>query len=113
MNIHHTIDYIEFAGKPMLETKAFYTTVFGWSFTDYGPDYTAFESATVSGGFDASVDPGASPLVILYSEKLVATREAVMAAGGRIVKEIFAFPGGRRFHFADPAGNILAVWSAL
>lgn len=105
------IDYVEFASGDLAATKAFYAGAFGWSFTDYGPDYAAFE-AGLDGGFqgDAAEAP-ARPLVILYADDLEAMQARVEAAGGAIAKPIFAFPGGRRFHFTDPAGNELAVWS--
>ena len=107
------LDYIELpaVGATLDRAKAFYSQAFGWAFTDYGPTYAAFNEG-LDGGFqaDASESP-AAPLPILYSEDLEASLEAVTAAGGTIVKPIFAFPGGRRFHFRDPAGNELAVWS--
>jgi predicted enzyme related to lactoylglutathione lyase len=106
------LDYLELAaGAGTLDrVKAFYATAFSWSFTDYGPTYAAF-SEGLDGGFqsDASELP-AKPLPVLYAEDLEATLAAVEAAGGKIVRPIFSFPGGRRFHFTDPAGNELAVW---
>ncbi|SMH41477.1 VOC family protein [Mesorhizobium australicum] len=106
------LDYLELsaAGGSMDSVKAFYASVFGWSFTDYGPTYAAFDEG-LEGGFQADkADAPAKPLPVLYSENLEETFEAVEAAGARIVLPIFSFPGGRRFHFADPAGNELAVW---
>ena len=110
---HHTIDYIEFGATDIPKTKAFYSAVFGWRFTDYGPDYVAFECAQPvgGGGFTTERKPGTSPLVVLYSRALEATFASVKANGGAIVKEIFPFPGGRRFHFTDPNGNEISVWS--
>jgi uncharacterized protein len=110
---HHAIDYIEIAVTDLDAAKAFYATAFGWSFNDYGPDYAGIQGAAREvGGLrrDAEVVAG-GPLVVLYSEDLERSVEAVTAAGGTIVEPISAFPGGRRFHFADPAGNELAVWS--
>jgi uncharacterized protein len=110
---HHTIDYIEIAVTDMDAAKAFYASAFGWSLVDYGPDYAGIQGeGREAGGLrrDPEVRPG-GPLVILYSEDLEASVEAVTAAGGKIVEPIYSFPGGRRFHFADPAGNELAVWS--
>ncbi len=103
------LDYIEMAATTgtMDHVKAFYSSAFGWTFTDYGPDYAAFDEG-LEGGFQAQVP--AKPLPILYSEELESTLRAVEEAGGTIVKPIFSFPGGRRFHFTDPAGNELAVW---
>lgn len=106
------IDYIEFAVLDIEEAKSFYSEVFGWSFTDYGPDYTSFADGRLAGGFFSaeSVTPG-GPLVVVYAVDLEALEKAVVASGGTIVKEIFEFPGGRRFHFRDPSGYVLAVWS--
>src|SRR4051794_25375034 len=106
------LDYLEFpaTGATLDRTKAFYSQAFGWAFTDYGPTYAAFDEG-LDGGFQADApDAPAAPLPILYSEELEATLAAVTAAGGAILKPIFSFPGGRRFHFRDPAGNELAVW---
>lgn len=109
---HNKIDYIEFPAKDLAAVKSFYTSVFGWEFTDYGPSYTSFSDGRLTGGFDTSITASqGSILVILYSEKLEETKEKVITAGGKITKDIFSFPGGRRFHFIDPTGNELAVWS--
>jgi len=106
------IDYIEFPAIDVAKTKSFYEQVFGWKFTDYGPDYTSFEDGRISGGFtrEGKVTQG-GPLVVIYARDLAATEKKVRDAGGVIVKDAFPFPGGRRFHFADPSGNELAVWS--
>jgi len=106
------IDYIEFPVADVAIAKRFYSSVFGWIFTDYGPDYTSFADGRLSGGFrggEAAVPGG--PLVVIYATDLAAVEVAVIAAGGRITQPIFAFPGGRRFHFRDPCGHELAVWS--
>ena len=106
------IDYIEFPAADIARTKAFYIRVFGWKFTDYGPDYTSFEDGRLAGGFwKADEVTGGGPLVVIYAVDLAGMEAEVRAEGGRIVKEIFSFPGGRRFHFTDPSGNELAVWS--
>lgn len=105
------IDYVELPGGDLGAVKAFYGAAFGWSFTDYGPEYAAF-SEGLDGGFDATPgDAAPQPLVVLYAHDLDAMADKVTAAGGQITKPIFPFPGGRRFHFADPAGNEMAVWS--
>lgn len=106
------IDYVEFGAADLPKAKAFYATAFGWVFVDYGPAYAALDAAAsgLDGGFQ-SAEPKAPPLVILYADDLEAMVERVTAAGGTIVRPIFSFPGGRRFHFRDPAGNELAVWS--
>ena len=110
---HHAIDYVEITVTDMDAAKAFYASAFGWSLTDYGPEYAGIQGdGSEQGGLrlDSAVQRG-GPLVILYSEDLEATLDAVTAAGGTIVNPIESFPGGRRFHFGDPAGNELAVWS--
>lgn len=106
------LDYVEMqaAGGSLDSVKAFYSAAFGWTFTDYGPSYSAF-SEGVDGGFDGATSRDTKPLPVLYSENLERSLNAVIEAGGRIVRPIFTFPGGRRIHFADPAGNELAVWS--
>lgn len=102
------VDYVELPGGELSQVKAFYGAAFSWTFTDYGPDYAAFEEG-LDGGFAAG--EAQKPLVVLYAHDLEAMEAKVRAAGGAIVKPIFSFPGGRRFHFTDPAGNELAVWS--
>ena len=106
------VDYVEFAATDLAGIKKFYTAVFGWTFTDYGPDYTSFHDGRLAGGFYAApqITTG-GPLVVMYATDLDAVEAAVKKSGGTIVKDAFEFPGGRRFHFADPAGNVLAVWS--
>src|SRR5688572_8490289 len=112
------INYIELPAGDMAGTQRFYRDVFGWKFTDYGPDYASFSAAEagVDGGFraDGEVKPAPADtgvLVVLYAGDLEATLDRVRGAGAAIVKPIFSFPGGRRFHFRDPSGNELAVWS--
>lgn len=106
------IDYIELNVKDVEAAKRFYGEAFGWEFTDYGPTYCEFRDGRMTGGFNAEreVTPG-GPLVILYSIDLEAAEAAVQGAGGKIVEPIYSFPGGRRFHFSDPSGNVLAIWS--
>ena len=117
MDNHGKITYVELAARDISATKAFFTEVFGWSFEDFGPDYTAFAGQGVDGGFFKS-DLASSPdsggaLVVIYSHGLEATQATIEAAGGTIVRPIFPFPGGRRFHFTEPSGNEFAVWSDL
>lgn len=104
------IDYVEMAGGDLAATKAFYAEAFGWAFQDYGPEYAAY-SEGLDGGFHAHADAVTKPLVVLFAENLEEAENRVRAAGATILKPIFSFPGGRRFHFRDPAGNELAVWS--
>jgi hypothetical protein len=108
---HHRIDYIELAAPDLGAAKAFYTETFGWSFTDWGDDYTAFKDGRLDGGFRRGEVTVGGPLVILFSADLERSAAAVEANGGTIAEPIFSFPGGRRFHFKDPSGNVLAVWS--
>lgn len=115
---HHALDYVELAATDLHAAKDFYGAAFGWRFTDYGPgpDYVGIQGADGSGaevgGFrrEDTVVPG-GPLVLLYSEDLEASVEAVRAAGGTVTQGPYAFPGGRRFHFRDPSGNELGVWA--
>lgn len=111
MKVHEQIQYVEFLSNNLSRIKEFYSKAFGWKFTDFGSEYTAFSGEHVEGGFTIGEPQKGSVLVILYSEKLEETLEKVRKARGEIVKEIFGFPGGRRFHFSDPDGNELAVWS--
>ena len=106
------IDYIEMGVADLERSKAFYGTAFGWTFTDYGPAYCEFSDGRLHGGFTTGTQPRpGGPLVILYGVDLANLRDRVVAAGGCIVKPIFDFPGGRRFHFLDPDGYELGVWS--
>lgn len=107
------IDYIELNVRDLARTKAFYGSAFGWKLTDYGPGYCAFSDGRLEGGFttDGKPAPGGGPLVILYADDLEGMQRRIESAGGTIVKAIFPFPGGRRFHFGDPDGYELAVWS--
>lgn len=105
------IDYVEMPGADMPALKGFYQRAFGWTFTDYGPDYAAY-SEGLDGGFDGDAATRiAKPLVVLYAHDLEAMAAKVEASGGAVTSPIFSFPGGRRFHFTDPSGNELAVWS--
>lgn len=113
MAAHHKVDYIEFQTTDRAATRAFFASVFGWSYQEYGDNYTAILDAGLDGGFyDAEeVAQASTMLVIFYSDALEETREAVLEAGGELTREIFSFPGGRRFHFREPGGNEFAVWS--
>jgi uncharacterized protein len=108
------IDYIEFPAKNPEELKAvttFYSAAFGWPYKEWGDDYSDTQGSGVSSGVNASEGRPSMPLVVLYAKDLEATMQSVIKAGGKITQDISAFPGGRRFHFYDPAGNELAVWS--
>jgi len=110
---NNRIDNIEFNVADIARSKRFYGDVFGWTFTDYGPTYSEFTDGRLTGGFTTgeAVRPG-GPLVILYGDDLAATRQRITAAGGRISRDEFTFPGGSRFHFTDLDGYELAVWAA-
>ncbi len=115
MNEHEKINYVEFPSKDIPLTKEFFTNVFHWQFEDYGPEYAAFHNAGLEGGFfqsdlTSSAKNGGA-LIVFYSSDLESTQIKITDAGGAIVKPIFEFPGGRRFHFSDPNGNEYAVWS--
>lgn len=106
------IDYVELNVADVARAKKFYGEAFGWSFKDYGPDYCEFGDGRLTGGFAKGAASGSGgPLVILYARDLDAVQKRIEAAGGRIVQPAYDFPGGRRFHFADPDGYQLAVWS--
>lgn len=107
------IDYIELQVDDVGVAKTFYSAVFDWKFTDYGPDYSSFEDGRLAGGLRGGegAPTRGGVLVVIYARALEAMRDAIVFSGGKIVAEIFDFPGGRRFHFTDPAGNELAVWS--
>lgn len=117
MPADRTINYVELPAADLDATEAFYSGAFGWTFVDYGPEYRAFNDGSFDGGFRKSnqvskSDENGAALVVLYAEDLEATEAVVREHGGRICCPIFSFPGGRRFHFLDPHGNELAVWSA-
>lgn len=108
------LDYLELGATDLVASKAFYAEVFGWTFQDFGDEYAAFELGHINGGLTtmrAVAPENAGALVVFYAQDLEGTEARIVAAGGRIVRPTFDFPGGRRFHFADPAGNELAVWS--
>ena len=108
------LDYVEFASTDPAASRAFFGQVFGWSFVDYGPDYTAFDDGRLQGGFfrgtPCTTDAG-SALLVIYADDLAPMQAAVLAHGGRVIKPVFAFPGGSRFQFVEPGGNELAAWS--
>ncbi len=115
MRQHHVLDYVEFPCRDLTSTKLFFEAAFDWVFTDYGEEYTAFSCSGLEGGFyfseQASASSSGSALLVFYSDDLEASQAAVIKHGATIVKPIFEFPGGRRFHFAEPSGNEFAVWS--
>jgi len=116
-NIDLKINYIELPAADFDAIESFYHQAFDWHFVDYGSEYRAFHDDRLDGGFyrsdNRSVAASGAALVILYALELESARERVIAAGGQIGTDIFSFPGGRRFHFLDPHGNELAVWSDI
>jgi predicted enzyme related to lactoylglutathione lyase len=115
MNKHEKINYVEFPARDISKTKTFFSDAFGWEFEDFGPEYTAFSDQGLDGGFfksDQCVSTeNGSALIVFFSSNIDSTQSKVEAAGGKIIKPIFTFPGGRRFHFSDPNGNEYAVWT--
>ena len=114
MSDHHHFNYIELPTTDMAAMKTFYSAVFGWNYVDYSTSYAAITDAGMDGGFDAAAERKPSDqgvLVVIYSDNPERTAKAVSAAAGEITVPMFSFPGGRRFHFKDPSGNELAVWT--
>jgi predicted enzyme related to lactoylglutathione lyase len=115
MNEHEKINYVEFPAADIQATKDFFVKVFEWAFEDFGPEYTAFTNQGLDGGFYKSdlksVTIDGAALIVFYSRDLEATQAKIEKAGAAIVKPMFSFPGGRRFHFTEPSGNEFAVWS--
>ncbi len=115
MNEHEKLNYVEFPARDLPGTQAFFGKAFNWTFEDFGPDYCAFSGQGLDGGFYRSElyssTQGGAALLVFYSDDLEATQAKITQAGGRIEKPVFAFPGGRRFHFSEPSGNEFAVWS--
>lgn len=115
MKQHEKINYVEFPASDLEATRSFFKREFNWHFEDYGPEYSSFSGQGLDGGFYQSdrcscTDEGGA-LVVFYSNDLDSTQAQIENAGGKITKAIFSFPGGRRFHFTEPSGNELAVWS--
>ena len=117
MSAHKKLNYVEFAAADLIATKAFFSAVFDWQFIDYGPEYTSFsaDTAGLDGGFYqaplSSLTQHGAALLVFYSENIAQTQAKVEQYGGSIIKPIFDFPGGCRFHFTEPSGNEFAVWS--
>jgi len=109
------VDYIELPARDFDSVQSFYEKAFNWTFTDYGPEYRALNDGKIDGGFyksgHRSATENGAAFIVLYTINLEQTKETVISSGGKIVKDIFSFPGGQRFHFTDPNGNELAVWS--
>lgn len=117
MNTHEKINYVEFPSKNIENTKRFFIEAFGWSFEDFGSEYSAFSDEGIDGGFYkadlCSSSSVGSALIVFFSQNIEDTKAKIEKAGGKINKEIFSFPGGRRFHFCEPSGNEFAVWTDI
>lgn len=115
MRNENRIDYVELPAQDLDRAEAFYASTFGWTFENYGPDYRAFSDGRLDGGFYrselAASQQRGSALMVFFAADLEGTRQRVIDNGASISTEIFTFPGGRRFHFKDPNGNEMAVWS--
>ena len=115
MNAHEKINYVEFPSHDIDKTKSFFKSAFGWEFDDFGPEYTAFSNQGLDGGFFTSelrsTTANGGALIVFFSDDLERTQSKIENAGGVVIKPIFSFPGGRRFHFQEPSGNEFAVWS--
>ncbi len=111
----NAIDYIEIPSRDPVLSKTFFVALFRWKFTDYGPDYTSFEDGRLSGGFFrspiVSATASGGTLVVFYTPDLAKTRDRALKLGATVTRDIFDFPGGRRFHFTEPGGSELAIWS--
>ncbi len=105
------IDYVEFASEELEQTEAFFKNAFGWEFVEYGDDYRDIQGAGIGGGLERA--KRVPPLVVLKSDDLEKDRERILEAGAELVKDIFEFPGGRRFEFREPGGNLMAVWQEV
>ncbi len=116
------LDYIELPAPELEATKAFYTKAFGWTWTDYGPTYAASQDTSPEIGLNAlaEVSPpcqdgaenGVGPLILMSTDRIEEAQAAVEEAGGRITSAPYPYPGGRRFHVADPSGNILGIYQS-
>jgi len=113
MSVEKRIDYVEIPVIDLEKTREFFVALFGWEFTEYGPDYFSFDDGRLVGGIRRSEEPAPANgvLIVFFSEDLERDYERVKELGATISQETFAFPGGRRFHFADPAGTEFAIWS--
>lgn len=115
MRAEHQIDYVEIPVTDLAKTREFFSSLFGWSFQEWGDDYMSFNDGRLDGGFRRSPEaaPSNGALLVFYSRDLEHDLKRVEALGGGISQSIFSFPGGRRFHFVDPAGTEYAMWSEL
>ncbi|MDH3615081.1 MAG: VOC family protein [Gammaproteobacteria bacterium] len=114
MSAENRIDYVEIPVTDLKRTREFFSSLFGWSFQEWGDDYMSFNDGGLDGGFRRSTEPAPTTgvLLVFYSENLERDVDRVKDLGATISQDIFSFPGGRRFHFVDPVGTEYAMWSA-
>jgi predicted enzyme related to lactoylglutathione lyase len=114
MRAENRIDYVEIPVTDPVRARAFFASLFGWDFQEWGPDYFSFSDGRLDGGLRRADRPAAASgvLLVFYSDDLVRDTKRITELGGTISQDIFEFPGGRRFHFVDPVGNEYAMWSA-
>lgn len=114
-SVPNTLDYVEIPSRDVRKSRAFFEALAGWRFTDYGPDYSSFEDGRINGGFfnsdKVSSYASGATLAVLYTEHLEGQRDLAVKLGATVTRDIFSFPGGRRFHFAEPGGSEFAIWS--
>lgn len=113
MNVENQINYVEIPATDLKKARDFFEAMFGWEFTEWGPDYLSFNDGRLDGGLRGSDIPAPAHgvLLVFYSDDLERDLERVQQLGASISEDIFSFPGGRRFHFVDPVGNEFAIWS--
>ncbi len=115
ISLPNTVDYVETPSRDLPKTKAFFTALFGWQFTEYGPDYLDYSDGRTTGGFyrseKVSSYEGGATIAVIYTEHLETLRDRAKELGATITRDIFSFPGGRRFHFTEPGGSEFAIWS--
>jgi len=114
VSAENRIDYVEIPVTDLKRTREFFSSLFGWSFQEWGDDYMSFNDGGLDGGFRRSTEPAPTTgvLLVFYSENLERDVDRVKDLGATISQDIFSFPGGRRFHFVDPVGTEYAMWSA-
>jgi len=114
MRAENRIDYVEIPVTDLKKAREFFSALFGWSFQEWGDDYLSFNDGRLDGGFRRAAEaaPSTGVLVVFFSEDIDRDLARVQELGATISQPIFAFPGGRRFHFVDPTGTEYAIWSA-
>lgn len=114
MSTENRIDYVEIPVTDLKKARDFFAALFGWSFQEWGDDYMSFNDGRIAGGFRRATEPAPATgvLVVFFSTDLERDLDRVQELGATISEPIFSFPGGRRFHFVDPAGTEFAIWSA-